>query len=172
MNLKSVIAVLACFLFSSTVYSQKLNIVKKVKNANGIEVTFQSSYKGHVSPGGMLMRISGDQVALTRIQIERAQASSEGSLVQDPDRPVLKQPQTFSYMDYGKNETYRVCELPNGKVISSITPFTIGKGFQKEVGEETILGLKCKIIRAIVNSNTIDISYTQDIPFRGLLRLA
>ena len=167
MNLKSVIAVLACFLFSSTVYSQKLNIVKKVKNANGIEVTFQSSYKGHVSPGGILMRISGDQVALTRIQIERAQASSEGSLVQDPDRPVLKQPQTFSYMDYGKNETYRVCELPNGKVISSITPFAIGKGFQKEVGEETILGLKCKIIRAIVNSNTIDISYTQDIPFKG-----
>lgn len=166
MNLKSVIAIFACFLFSSAVFAQKLNIAKKVKNAKGIEVTFQSSYKGHVSPGGMLMKISGDQVALTRIPVER-QGNPEARPAQDPERPVLKQPQTFNYMDYGKNETYRVCELPSGKVISSITPFAIGKGFQKEVGEETILGLKCKIIRAIVNSNTIDISYTQDIPFKG-----
>lgn len=164
MNLKSILTLSFCMLLALSASAQKKqNIVKAVKNAQGIEVTFQSSYKGRVSPGGMIMKVSGDQVALSRIQgqhPQQAQQTNSGS-------PVLKQPKTFNYMDYGKSETYRVAELPSGKVISSVTPFSVGEGFKEVVGEETILGLKCTIIRAIVNSNTIDISYTQDIPFRG-----
>lgn len=164
MNLKSILTLSFCMLLALSASAQKKqNIVKAVKNAQGIEVTYQSSYKGRVSPGGMIMKVSGDQVALSRIQgqhPQQAQQTNSGS-------PVLKQPKTFNYMDYGKSETYRVAELPSGKVISSVTPFSVGKGFKEVVGEETILGLKCTIIRAIVNSNTIDISYTQDIPFRG-----
>lgn len=164
MNLKSILTLSFCMLLALSVSAQKKqNIVKAVKNAQGIEVTYQSSYKGRVSPGGMIMKVSGDQVALSRIQgqhPQQAQQTNSGS-------PVQKQPKTFNYMDYGKSETYRVAELPSGKVISSVTPFTVGEGFKEVVGEETILGLKCTIIRAIVNSNTIDISYTQDIPFRG-----
>lgn len=164
MNLKSILTLSFCMLLALSVSAQKKqNIVKAVKNAQGIEVTFQSSYKGRVSPGGMIMKVSGDQVALSRIQGQRPQQAQQTN----SGRPVLKQPKTFDYMDYGKSETYRVAELPSGKVISSVTPFTVGKGFKEVVGEETILGLKCTIIRAIVNSNTIDISYTQDIPFRG-----
>ena len=166
MNLRSIITLCICVLMSGAASAQKKqNIVKAVKNAKGIEVTYQSSYKGHVSPGGMLMKVNGDQVALSRIQGERPQGAPQEGREQDPERPVLKQPVTHDYMDYGKQETYRVAELPSGRVVSAVSKFS--KNFKEVVGEETILGLKCTIIRAIINSNTIDISYTQDIPFQG-----
>lgn len=53
-----------CFLLSTgTIYAQ--NYPRKVKNAQGIEVTYQSNYKGRVRPGHLLMTVSGDRVSLT-----------------------------------------------------------------------------------------------------------
>ena len=56
--------------------------------------------------------------------------------------------------------------MPDGKIISSASPFEFGKGF-KEVGTEQIMGLNCKILQTSINSNTIQIWYTTDITFRG-----
>lgn len=165
-NLKSMLALFMCLFVCSPVCAQTSakNLLKKMKNAKGVEVIFQSSYKGKVSPGKVMMQVNENN----DVSIETVREAKPQTLEYRHDQaPMIQQPQTFSYMSYGKSETYRVALLPNGKKISSVTPFTVGKGFQKEVGEETILGLKCKIIRAIVNSNTIDISYTQDLAFRG-----
>ena len=40
---------------------------KKFKKAKGIEVTYQSSYKGKVRPGEMIMKVNGTQVALESV---------------------------------------------------------------------------------------------------------
>lgn len=49
-----------CFLLSTgTVCAQ--NYPGKVKNAQGIEVTYQSNYKGKARPGHLLMTVSGDR---------------------------------------------------------------------------------------------------------------
>ena len=55
-----------CFLLSTgTVCAQ--NYPGKVKNAQGIEVTYQSNYKGKARPGHLLMTVSGDRVSLTNV---------------------------------------------------------------------------------------------------------
>ena len=49
--LLTAVAVLAGCITASA--AKAPNIVKSVRNAKGIEVTYQNSYKGHVSPGTM-----------------------------------------------------------------------------------------------------------------------
>ena len=146
-----------CFLLSTgTIYAQ--NYPRKVKNAQGIEVTYQSNYKGKARPGHLLMTVSGDRVSLTNVWPEQNDRP-------DP-RPEDKTPVTGSYIDYTTRQAYRRAELPNGQVISAVTPFEFGKGFT-QTGEGKHLGMNCKILRTSINSNTIEVWYTNDIPFRG-----
>lgn len=146
-----------CFLLSSgTVCAQ--NYPGKVKNAQGIEVTYQSNYKGKARPGHLLMTVSGDRVSLTNVWPEQNDRPSP--------RPEDKTPVTGSYIDYTTRQAYRRAELPNGQVISAVTPFEFGKGFT-QTGEGKHLGMNCKILRTSINSNTIEVWYTNDIPFRG-----
>lgn len=136
------------------------NYVKKLKKATAIEVTYQSSYKGKVQPGNAIMTLAGSQESLTngwQLSHSGAQAASD---------PEEKQLVTATYVDYSALKSYKRAELPNGEVISSATPFSIGAGY-KEQGTGTHLGLNCKIVRTIINSNTIDVWYTNDLPFRG-----
>ena len=101
----------ALCIFATSVYAQVSP--KKFKKAKGIEVTYQSSYKGKVRPGEMIMKVSGDQVALESVmpKFDRKPA--------DDGRPEYKLPVTKSYMDYAANEYYRWAELPSGEIISS-----------------------------------------------------
>lgn len=136
------------------------NYAKKLKKATAIEVTYQSSYKGKVQPGNAIMTLAGSQESLTngwQLSHSGAQAASD---------PEEKQLVTATYVDYSALKSYKRAELPNGEVISSATPFSIGAGY-KEQGIGTHLGLNCKIVRTIINSNTIDVWYTNDLPFRG-----
>lgn len=146
-----------CFLLSTgTVCAQ--NYPGKVKNAQGIEVTYQSNYKGKARPGHLLMTASGDRVSLTNVWPEQNDCPNP--------RPEDKTPVTGSYIDYTTRQAYRRAELPNGQVISAVTPFEFGKGFT-QTGEGKHLGMNCKILRTSINSNTIEVWYTNDIPFRG-----
>lgn len=131
------------------------NLQKKLRNAKGIEVTYQFVNKGKIRPGQVLMAVSGDQVALKSVRPDNAGAS----------RPEKKLKET-SYIDYSVLKAYRFAQLPDGEVISSVTPFRYGEGF-KEAGEGKHLGLNCKIVRASIRSNTIEVWYTNDLPFRG-----
>ena len=54
-----------CLLTVSAAAAQ--NLQKKVKNAKGIEVIYQSSYKGKIRPGQIKMTVSGNQVALESV---------------------------------------------------------------------------------------------------------
>lgn len=123
-----------CFLLSTgTVCAQ--NYPGKVKNAQGIEVTYQSNYKGKARPGHLLMTVSGDRVSLTNVWPEQNDRPNP--------RPEDKTPVTGSYIDYTTRQAYRRAELPNGQVISAVTPFEFGKGFT-QTGEGKHLGMNCK----------------------------
>jgi hypothetical protein len=158
MNTKSYCLALCCLLTVSATYAE--NIRKKVKNAAGIEVTYQSSYKGKTAPGQLLMKVMGNEVSLTQIPPKEEADKKEEVREQD------KAPVIGSYIDYQACKSYKRAELPDGRIISAATPFEFGKGF-KEVGTDKVLGLDCKILQTIINSNTIQVWYTTDIPFRG-----
>ncbi len=143
---------------------QAQNIQKKVKKAKGIEVTFQNSYKGRVAPGKTLVTIVGDQVSIKSVRPEG------GPMREKPiHHPKDKSPVTNRYVDYADNHFYQYAELPDGSVISSKVPFELDKGFT-EIGTDKFLGLSCKILRTSINSNTIEVWVTNDIPFRGTVQ--
>ena len=146
--LQKSIWMLAVCMFASSVYAQVSP--KKFNKAKGIEVTYQNSYKGKVRPGEMVMKVSGDQVALESVmpKFDRKPA--------DDGRPVYKLPVTKSSMDYAANEYYRWAELPSGEIISSATAYEMDKDL-KVIGQEKYLGLNCTIVRTSVRSNTIEI---------------
>ena len=54
-TMKELWLLLCCLMAVSAIHAQ--NYSKKVKNAKGIEVTYQSSYKGKVRPGYLLMTV-------------------------------------------------------------------------------------------------------------------
>ena len=62
---KSVWMMALCFIATSVCAQVS---PKKFKKAKGIEVTYQSSYKGKVRPGEMLMKVSGDPIYRARYQ--------------------------------------------------------------------------------------------------------
>ena len=107
-----------------------------------------------------MMTVSGNQVALESVWPEKEKETTAGNALEDK-QPVIK-----SYIDYDSREAYKWAELPDGKIISAATPFEFGKGFTP-AGEGKHLGLNCKIVRTSINSNTIEVWYTNDIPFRG-----
>lgn len=150
-------SLLACYAMTFSTAGAE-NIRKKTKNAAGIEVIYQSSYKGKVMPGELLMKVAGNEVSLKQVRPEKEKSQEV--------RKQDKAPIVDNYIDYQACKSYRRAELPDGKIISSATPFEFGKGF-KEVGTEQIMGLNCKILQTSINSNTIQVWYTTDIPFRG-----
>ena len=155
-HLKVFLCCLGLCLASDTVYA--VNYVKRVKKAKGIEITYQNVSKGKVGPGQIQVSIVGDKMVLNNV----APASQEKT----EEEKLYKKPITKEYVDYSALKSYLWAELPNGDTISSVTPFVYGKNLKK-VGEGEHLGLKCQILRTSINSNTIDIWYTTDIPFRG-----
>ncbi len=143
-----------------TVSADAKNYRKKVKNAKGIEVIYQSSYKGEVGPDQLLMTVSGDQVSLLRVEAE-----PEDEKKKNPEEEIA-QPDKRDYLDYSQLKSYNWAELPNGKIISAETPFELNAGFT-EVGKDQLLGFDCRVLRTSVRSNTIEVWVTNDIPFRG-----
>lgn len=131
------------------------NYAKKLKKATTIEVTYQSSYKGKVQPGKVVMTTSGQQAAIRSVWPDEMKDV-------DDEKPLI----TSTYVDYDSLKSYKRAELPSGRVISCSTPFKLGAGY-KDQSTGKVLGLNCKVVRTIINSNTIDVWYTNDLKFRG-----
>lgn len=139
--------------------AKTVNYVKAVKGAKGIEVTYQSGYKGHVSPVRTLVTICGDEAAITTQMPPHDEA-------EEAPETATRRPVVTNYVDYATDKSYRLALLPDGETISAVTPFEIGKNMT-EVRREKYLGLDCKVLRTSINSNTIEIWCTNTIPFRG-----
>ena len=160
---KSVWMMALCFIATSVCAQVS---PKKFKKAKGIEVTYQSSYKGKVRPGQMLMKVNGDQVALEAVRPKMDPQKANKPRPENDARPKRQMPITKSYMDYSANEYYNWASLPNGDIISSAKGYEMGKDL-KVIRQDKYLGLNCTVVRTSVRSNTIEIWYTNDIAFRG-----
>ena len=140
-------------------------LIKRVKKAAGIEVIYQSSYKG-TPRGRMAMQVVGAEVALKPLRPADAPAQ-EGRL------------RTADYQDWSAlSDTQRQCvskrlaTLPNGDVINTVNPFKVGEGYVKVLDDDTVFGLPCHVWRFNVNSNTIDVWWTTALEgYRGTPQL-
>lgn len=140
-------------------------LIKRVKKAAGIEVIYQSSYKG-TPRGRMAMQVVGTEVALKPLRPADAPAQ-EGRL------------RTADYQDWSAlSDTQRQCvskrlaTLPNGDVINTVNPFKVGEGYVKVLDDDTVFGLPCHVWRFNVNSNTIDVWWTTALEgYRGTPQL-
>ena len=149
-----VVMVLACA--SEAFAAKNPNILKAVRNAKGIEVTYKSSYGDRTMPGATLMTVCGEEAV-----IESAPREGRGERRERAMMPVTK-----TYLDFATGEYYRVATLPDSNVISCTAPLTSKTDFT-EAGEGKYLGLDCKIVRTSVNSNSVEIWYTTQLPWRG-----
>ena len=105
-----------CLLTVSAAAAQ--NLQKKVKNAKGIEVIYQSSYKGKIRPGQIKMTVSGNQVALESVSPKgEKETATEG--IREDKQPVIK-----NYIDYAGREANKWAELPaSGTELQDSTHF-------------------------------------------------
>lgn len=158
LTMKLFALMLCCFVAASAMAVDKKTtaLLKQVKKAAGIEVLYQSSYKGNPR-GQMLMKVMGTEVALQSVRPE-GEAEEEGAL------------RTASYQDWsaltaGKMEcvSKRLATLPNGRVINTVNPFKVGEGYVKVLDDDEVLGLPCHVWRFNVNSNTIDVWWTEAV---------
>lgn len=142
-------------------------LIKNVKKAAGIEVVYQYSYKGTVRPGATSMKVVGTEVALQRVRPADEPADEAGEL------------RTADYQDWsplaeGKKEcvSKRLATLPNGQVINTVNPFKVGEGYVKVLDDDEVMGLPCHVWRFNVNSNTIDVWWTEAFEgYRGTPQL-
>ncbi len=134
--------------------AKKPDILKSVRNAKGIEVTYKSSYGDRVMPGATLMTVIGKEAVIESAPSDRNR------------RGPSMMPVTKTYLDYATKESYRVAELPGGEVISCKSAMDMDKEFTP-AGEDKYLGLDCKIVRTSLNSNSVEIWYTTQIHFCG-----
>ena len=150
-----IVAIISMAITTASAANNTKSLLKKLKKAKGVEIVYQSSYKGHVSPAKLSMKVIGDQVALERMLPEG----------QQPREGMLK---TATYHDWATATCRKVATLPSGKVISTAIQFKIGEGFVKELADDTVMGLNCHVWRFNVNSNTIDVWWTTEIEgYRG-----
>ena len=160
--MKKIFSLLLCALVATAAMAAEkpAALIKKVKKAPGIEVVFQSSYKGHVRPGGTAMKIVGTEVALHGVR-------PEGEAVPGDDELRMA-----SYQDWSADVSKRLATLPGSRVINTVNPFKRGEGFVKELDDDTVLGLPCHVWRYNVNSNTIDVWWTTALEgYRGTPQL-
>lgn len=159
MKLKRIVCLLLCGAVAMPLTVAQ-NYQRKLKKAKGIEVIYQNGNMGKLMPGEMKLTVVGSHAAYERIYTDEELKREAATRAAD------RSPVSYQYLDFDKSMTYRLAKLPNGKVISAASPFELGKGFT-EVSEGTHLGLHCKVVRTMVNSNTIEVWYTNDLPFRG-----
>lgn len=160
MKTKSLLILAAlCLAIGANAADNAKNIIQKVRKAQGIEVVFQSSYKGHVNPGSVSMKIMGTEVALVRNNPDYAPVPT-GRLV------------STDYQDWTTKISRRLATLPSGRVINTANPFKTGEGYVKVLDDDTVMGLPCHVWRFNVNSNTIDVWWTEAFQgYRGTPQL-
>lgn len=148
-----------CFLCMSGVTARAQGVLTELKKSIGVEISYQSVYKGKVYPGTVRMTVVGNRVSVENVPLVSAERQEDGSLA--GKRVVQK-----SFIDYDSCEVRRLALLPNGNKVYTSSSFELGSGLiEQGIGKH--LGVSCRIVRASVNSNTIDIWYVENIPFRG-----
>ncbi len=141
--MKNLIVILICFLSLAT-FSQANYKITYVKSSNGKLVENQDP---------IIVFSNATQTTLT------TQSILDNKAVY---------PFEFSLINRKTNAVIQIAKLNEHKSIATIDSTSIGKQtFELLPESKKILGYNCKKAKTIINSNTIEIWYTTDIPIKG-----
>lgn len=110
----------------------------------GVEVKFK---------GNATLVAIGDESAFLR-QFNETRKTAQSS------------PREATYVNYSSMEYYQMAVLPDGDTVTTITPFEYNTKLTIARSEK-FLGYDCKVATTSVNSNSIEIWYTESIGFKG-----
>lgn len=114
------------------------------KKSAGVEVKFK---------GNATLVAIGDESAFLR-QFNETRKTAQSS------------PREATYVNYSSMEYYQMAVLPDGDTVTTITPFEYNTKLTIARSEK-FLGYDCKVATTSVNSNSIEIWYTESIGFKG-----
>ena len=162
--LKSFVALLViglvcpAFGYAQTAITKKA--LKKLVKAPAIEVVYQYSYKGKVYPSKTLMTVSGDEAVVESMPMTARNMTQSGD--ENPFGFAI----TKNYVDYANLKSYRLAEFSDGRTAYSETDIKLGEG-KTDRSRQQYLGLDCSVMHTVINSNGIEIWYTNALPFKG-----
>lgn len=77
-----------------------------------------------------------------------------------------------TFIDYGQNEVIRLCNFGDDENFHTSTPFDRLNKVEYSDETHTILGYRCKKATTVINSNRIDIWYTEEAGLKGSPNIA
>ena len=125
------------------------------KNPKALKITYSKSYNGKLTEehNPILIYADPNQTALTSKETVKNKASF---------------PHEKSFIDRKKNNYIQTAKLNASQEIATIDSTSIKKQVFEFLSEtKIILGYTCKKAKIIVNSNTIEIWYTNDLGIKG-----
>ncbi|HSD13464.1 MAG TPA: GLPGLI family protein [Flavobacterium sp.] len=125
------------------------------KPANGLKITYLKSSNGKLieNQDPVLVFANANQTVITseKINTKRAEFPFEQTIINRP-----------------KNSYVQVANLSATKTTSTIDSVAISKqSFEITSDTKTILGHKCKKAKTVINSNTIELWYTDELKIKG-----
>ncbi len=131
------------------------NFVNAQKKPNALKITYSRSSNGKTIENQDKILVFTDK-NLTYITSEKAYNSQ------------AKFPVENTLINRNGNLLYQVAQLSSDKKIATVDSLSIGKQqFELQNDTKTILGYRCKKAKTIINSNTIEIWYTNDLQIFG-----
>lgn len=152
MNNKLTRILLLCIALTLPVLAEAQVSVKKLRKAVGLKVLYQHYDKGKPRDARHLVWVKDTTAAL---------------VAEEPTAESKSKAQIKTFLDYAASEIRNCVILPDGEILSSKHSFRLGAGLSKEVGKGKVLGLNCRIYRTVINSNTIDVWVSRELPFRA-----
>lgn len=125
------------------------------KKPNALKITYEKKYNGKITEENNPIYIFSDasQTVLTSKEIVENKAGF---------------PYEKSFIDRKTNFHIQTARLSDSNEIATVDSLSISKQqFELLKETKTILGYKCKKAKTIVNSNTIEIWYTNDLGIKG-----
>lgn len=122
---------------------------------NGFRIVYQRSFNNQVdSTSNTILEIAGPNSRITSLKTES-----------DKTDPV----QTI-YLNYDNNTEIKTASLKDNQSIYTIRDFKLNDGLEPQSEKEKIAGYLCKKAVAIINSNRIEIWYTDALGVKGTMQ--
>lgn len=144
------ISLLVCFLCLVTSFKAFPS-----KHSENIRITYHSYFNNKTDSSSLvILEIAGD---MARIRYESSRTRKDDA-------------QQMIYLDYNTNVETKTARLADGDMIYTTREFEIGKGLEAQPETENIAGYNCRKVKTIINSNTIEIWYTDELGVRGTMQ--
>lgn len=135
-------------------FALQLN-AKSQKDFKTVRITYETSFNDKVDDRSQTILEISDNIARVSYQFSNT----------DEDDPIQN-----IYLDYNSNEEIKTATLKGNKFIYTKRNFILNDGLTPQAETEKIAGYNCKKVKAIINSNTLEIWYTTELGVYGSMQ--